>query len=153
MVEGERFLPRCHGGRQTGLGCCRQWWLAGCRCWRVSWDLPLLGSMHVPTMAASFQVAEDGGKTNLGVFVGCSHAAAGMEGGTDRAGPADPSLSLWEDEMEMWLAAGGRLPAGPGGFAMGNWREDRGEEEAVRGGGPWALPPLLCWELAGTPTC
>lgn len=53
------------------------------------------GSMHAPT------VAEDEGKTHSGVFVGCSRAAAGMEGDTDWADPADPNPRPWEAEMEM----------------------------------------------------
>ena len=71
--------------------------------------------------------------------MGCSRAVAGMERGTDQADPADPSPWPWEDEMEMWLAAGGRLPAGPGGFARGagGRTEERRRQRGV-------VSPRLC---------
>lgn len=67
----------------------------------------------------------------FGVFAGRSCAAAGMEGGTDRVDPADRSRWLWEDEMETWLAMGGRLPVGPGGFTAGQMAGRRRHQGVV----------------------
>lgn len=96
--------------------------------------LPFLGSVclrcgHIP--AGSWGCREPG----LGLFLGCSPAAAGRKGDGDQAHPADPGLWLWEDETQVWPA-------------LGSWGKDG--RKAVVGGKPQTLCfPLFCW--AGWP--